>query len=128
MQRELEGRDVTLVAVVPGTPEQARRLRDERSLHWLLLCDPSWETHRRLGLRRASVRETWLAPAVWRSYLRLALHGRLPRRPEQDVRLLGADLVLGRDGVVCFEHRGRHPADYASPRALAAAVAQAGMR
>jgi hypothetical protein len=88
VQRELEGQDVRLVAVVPGTQEQARRLRDARLLRWLLLCDPTWETHRRLGLRRASVRETWLALAVWRSYLRLALRGRRPRRPEQDVRWL----------------------------------------
>jgi AhpC/TSA antioxidant enzyme len=122
VQRELEGRDVRLVAVVPGTPEQARRLRDARSLRWLLLCDPSFETHRRLGLRRASARETWLASAVWRSYLRLALRGRLPRRPEQDVRWLGADFVLDRDGGVRFEQRSRHPADYASPGAIVVAV------
>jgi hypothetical protein len=77
------------------------------------------------GCAAASARESWLSRAVWPSYLRLALHGRPPRRREQDVRWLGADFVLGRDGAG-FEHRSRHGADYASPRAIAAAVAAAG--
>ena len=127
MRRALAGRDAELVVVLPGHPPQARRLRDELGLgETLLLCDPTWATHRAFGLERAGFRAVWLSPSTWWSYARLVARGRRTRLPAQDVRQLGGDVVLDRTGVIAWAYAGRSPADYPSPAEVVRAAEAAG--
>lgn len=102
-------------------------MRDELGLgETLLLCDPTWATHRAFGLERAGFRAVWLSPPTWWSYARLVARGRRTRLPAQDLYQLGGDVVIDRGGTVVWVHAGRGPADYPSPAAIVHAVEAAG--
>lgn len=104
---------VALVAVVPGHPGDAGRLRDELGLACAVVCDPEWTVHQALGLSRGGVREVWLSPSLWYQYARLTVRGRLPRLPKQDAYPLGGVVVLADDGLVVWRHASRTAGDYA---------------
>jgi hypothetical protein len=105
-----ERSDVSVLAVMPGTPVDLRRLRRERGLRLRLVADPTWSLHGALGLRRGRWHEIWLSPPTLLAYLRLLGRRRL-RRPAQDVLPLGGDVVLDPRGLVTWVYRSRHPAD-----------------
>ncbi|HVC86043.1 MAG TPA: AhpC/TSA family protein [Gaiellaceae bacterium] len=123
MQRALQQFDsVSLVAIVPGHPEEARHLRDNLDLTCLVVCDPEWTVHHALSLARGGVREVWLSPSLWRQYARLMFRGRLPRLPKQDAYPLGGVVVLTQDGSVVWRHASRTAGDYAAIEEIIAAV------
>jgi hypothetical protein len=111
-------RDITMLAVTPGTPEALRRLRAERGLTVRLLADPSWSLYRALGFARGRWRDIWLSPRTIAAYLRLLGRGRRPRLPAQDVFQLGGDVVTDARGQVTWIYRSRHPADRPSIDAI----------
>ncbi len=123
MQRALQQLDsAALVAVVPGHPDEARKLRDALGLTCLVVCDPEWTVHRALGLARGGVREVWLSPSLWLLYARLLFRGHLPRLPRQDAYPLGGVVVLTEDGSVVWRHASRSAGDYAPIAEIVAAV------
>ena len=126
MQRAVEPfNSVSLIAVVPGHPDEVRQLRDGLDLTCAVVCDPQWTVHRALGLARGGVREVWLSPSLWRQYGRLLLRGQIPRLPRQDAYPLGGVVVLTEDGSIVWRHASRTAGDYApTDEIVAAALAE----
>ncbi len=123
MQRALQQVDsASLVAVVPGHPDETCALRDALGLTCLVVCDPEWSVHRALGLARGGVREVWLSPSLWLQYARLLFRGHLPRLPRQDVYPLGGVVVLTAAGSVVWRHASRTAGDYAPIAEIVAAA------
>lgn len=123
MQRALQQLDsASLVAVVPGYPDETRKLRDALGLSCLVVCDPEWTAHGALGLARGGVRQVWLSPSLWLQYARLLFRGRLPRLPRQDAYPLGGVVVLAEDGAVVWRHASRSAGDYAPIAEIVAAA------
>ncbi len=117
---------VEVVAILPGEPALLRELRDRIGLRVRLLADPSWETYDAYGFRRGSVREVWLSPDTWAAYARLVSRGRRPRRPRQDPRRLGGDVIVDPEGRLAWVYRSRNPADRPSTAELLRQIASAG--
>jgi hypothetical protein len=102
---------VELAAILPGEPAELRRLREELDLRVPLLADPAWKAHDAYGFRRGSLADAWLSPETWAAYARLVRRGARPRRPRQDPRRLGGDVVVDPQGRVAWTYRSRSPAD-----------------
>jgi hypothetical protein len=89
-----------------------------RAIGWRgeVLADPQRRLYSRLGVGRAPLWRVY-TPATLATYARAALGRagrrparRLPRRPQEDTRQLGADAVLV-DGIVRVLWRPRSPDD-----------------
>lgn len=72
-----------------------------------LLRDPARTAYRLWGLRRASFPRVWLDPAVWRQYAHLLGEGERLRGMGADVRQLGGDFVVDRDGRILYSRPQR---------------------
>jgi hypothetical protein len=65
------------------------------------VADTDRTLYQLLGAERGSNRQVWSAGTI-RMYPRLIRSGRRLRRPTEDIRQLGADAVVGRDGDLRF--------------------------
>ncbi len=125
--------DVGLV-LVGFSPDHDRLAVIARAMWWrgAVLTDPQRELYSRLGIGRAPLWRVY-RPATLATYARAALGRtrhqpvrRLPRRPDEDTRQLGADAVLV-DGVVRVLWRPRSPDDRPpAGEVVAAAVSASG--
>ena len=91
------------------------------------LCDPDRAAYTTFGLLHGTRESVWSWDTAG-AYLRGLARGQLPRRPEGDVRQLGGDVVLDRDGRVVYLYRGTTPADRPPVADVIAALRQAAGR
>lgn len=124
VQETLAGMPVVeVVAVMPGSIELLALVKVELGLTIPLLSDPAWELHGQYKMRRGTRREVYLSVSTWKAYAQLFRHWRI-RKPSEDIFRLGGAAVVDAAGTLAYLHRGRNPADYADPRALAEALAK----
>ena len=89
--------DAVVAVVTFAPPERLAAYRAHLRVPFAVLADPDRTLYRLLGAERGSRRQVWSVGTL-RLYGRLLRDGRRLRRPTEDVRQLGADAVVGRDG------------------------------
>ncbi len=118
----------TCVAVVSFAPaEDLAAYRDHLALPFPVLSDPDRALYRRLGLRRARLRDVFNA-GTRSMYKDLMAKGRQVRRPVHDIRQLGGDFVFDADGRLVAEFRPPSPDARPTVDDLLAAVTSARTR
>ncbi|MEO6123738.1 MAG: AhpC/TSA family protein [Ilumatobacteraceae bacterium] len=93
--------DATVAVVTFATPERLRAYRDHLAVPFSILADVDRVLYNLVGAERGTNRQIWSLGTI-RLYARLLIKGRRPTRPTEDIHQLGADLVVGRDGIVRF--------------------------
>jgi len=66
-----------------------------------ILADVDRKLYQLLGAERGTNRQIWSLGSL-RMYARLLRQGRRLQRPTEDIHQLGADAVVGRDGVLRY--------------------------
>jgi peroxiredoxin len=93
--------DAAIAVVTFASPERLAAYRHHLHLPFDVLADTERTLYRLLGAERGSRRQVWSAGTI-RLYARLIRAGRRLRRPTEDIRQLGADAVIGRNGTLRF--------------------------
>lgn len=118
---ELAAAGGRLVVVTPQDATRAVAWHDDLGLGGArVLADPERRLSRALGARRRG--PLWvLRPRVVAAALRALLAGEsFGRTRGDDTLLLGADVVIDRDGRIAFAHLAADPADRTEPAKLVA--------
>jgi hypothetical protein len=118
--------DLGGAAVALVTFTRQRNLRGYRSrlgLPFPVLADEDRSVYRAYGFGRASLLRVW-SPSVLAEYGRLLRAGRRLRRPTEDTRQLGGDVVVGPDGRIAYLRRSSGPDDRPPVDELVEAVAR----
>ena len=89
--------DARIAIVTFSTPERLAAYRQHLRLTFDIVADTDRTLYRLLGAERGSTRQVWSAGTI-RMYARLIRAGRRLRRPTEDIRQLGADAVISRNG------------------------------
>lgn len=89
--------DARIAVVTFAKPERLAAYREHLGLPFDVVADVDRTTYHLFGAERGSNRQVWSAGTL-RMYARLLRAGRRLRRPTEDIRQLGADAVIGRDG------------------------------
>ena len=74
---------------------------------WPLLIDTDREAYRAWGLRRASFRQLWMDPNLYRQYTRLLRGGERIRGSGSDTRQLGGDFIVDSHGRIAYSRPQR---------------------
>ncbi len=112
------------VAVVTFAPTaDLAGYRAHLDLPFPVLSDPDRAEYRRFGFPRASYRAVYSRGTI-QMYRRLIRQGRTVKRPTQDTRQLGGDVVLDPEGLVAAVFRPRSPDDRPAIEILVDAVAE----
>ena len=93
--------DARIAVVTFATPERLAVYRQHLRLPFEVVADSERTLYRLLGAERGSNRQVW-SPGTVRMYARLVRSGRRLRRPTEDIRQLGADAVVGRNGTLRY--------------------------
>jgi peroxiredoxin len=99
---DLDTDDATVDLVVVTFTDQVERLAAHRrhlGLTTPVVADPDRLLYRSIGADRGRLRDVW-SPGTISSYATLIRRGRRLRRPTEDTRQLGADLVVDRSGTI----------------------------
>jgi hypothetical protein len=116
--------DLSVAVIGFGTPEDHAAYHRHLQLPFPLLSDPDRELYRRFGFGVASLRAIYGAGTL-RLYARLLRRGRRLRRPRQDTRQLGGDVVIDPLGRLVAVFRPASPDDRPTLDQLARALQQA---
>jgi peroxiredoxin len=113
------------VAVITFTePQQLSRYVEHLGVPFPVVTDVDRELYRALGIVRGSRRAVWSLGTL-RQYARLLRSGRRLQRTTDDIRQLGADLVVGADGRIVKVFRPPTPDARPGVDELAAALREA---
>lgn len=93
--------DARVAVVTFTTPDRLAAYRAHLQLPFDVVADTDLTLYRLLGVERGTSRQVWSVGTL-RMYARLLRAGRRLHRPTEDVRQLGADVVLGRDGTLRY--------------------------
>ncbi|MGD9794358.1 MAG: redoxin domain-containing protein [Acidimicrobiia bacterium] len=93
--------DARIVVVSFAPVERVAAYRDHIGVPFTYVSDTERALYQTLGAVRGSVRQIWNMGTL-RMYAHLLKKGRRIRRPTEDIYQLGADVVVGRDGVIRF--------------------------
>ncbi len=93
--------DARIATVTFATPERLAAYREHLRLTFDVVADTDRRLYRLLGAERGSRRQVWSAGTI-RMYARLLRAGRRLHRPTEDIRQLGADAVIGRNGTLRY--------------------------
>ncbi len=115
---------VTVAAVTFAEPERLAAHRAHLDLPFPVLADTERTLYRRFGFGRGSLRRIWGFGTLV-TYARLLGQGRQLRRPTEDTRQLGGDVVIGPDGTLAAVFRPRSPDTRPTVEELIDAVAAA---
>lgn len=94
-------RDSTIVIVTFAAPDRLAAYRDHLAIPFTIVTDIERRLYRLLGAERGSNRQIWSLGTL-RMYAGLLLRGRHLSKPTEDIHQLGADAVVGRDGLLRF--------------------------
>ena len=89
--------DARIAVVTFATPERLAAYREHLHLPFDVVADTDRTLYQLLGAERGTNRQVW-SPGTIRMYAQLIRRGRRLRRPTEDIRQLGADAVVGRNG------------------------------
>ena len=89
--------DATVAVVAFAAPDRLAAYRRHLAAPFSFVSDPDRTLYRLLGAERGTRRQVWSAGTL-RLYAQLLRDGRRLQRPTEDIRQLGADAVVGRDG------------------------------
>ena len=93
--------DAEVVVVTFADPARLAAHRDHLGVPFRFVADTDLTLYRLVGAERGDRRQVWSIGTL-RLYGRLIRNGRRLRRPTEDIRQLGADLVVGRDGRIRY--------------------------
>lgn len=93
--------DATIAVVTFAAPERLAAYRQHLNLPFPILADTERTLYRLLGAERGTNRQVWSLGTL-RMYARLLRQGRHLRRPTEDIHQLGADAIVGRNGVLRY--------------------------
>lgn len=115
------GGEVAAVSFSP--PERVAAFLKPHPLPFPALADPEMTAYRAFQLGRTSWREI-ANPLVMGRFLKMMVHGWLPRTPGQgdDIFQLGGDFILDRDLRVRYAHASAEPTDRPTGPELVEAV------
>ena len=97
-----------MVAVSFEPRDQLFQLARQLRLPFPLLSDPERDVYRAYGLQRGRLSQL-LSPGTVLAYVKLLAGGRIYHFRWSDLRQLGGDFVIDRQGIVRFEHRSAAP-------------------
>ena len=93
--------DAAIAVVSFAPPSSLANYRRYLELPFDVVADPNRVLYRLLGAERATLRQAWSVGTI-RLYVRLIRAGRRLRWPTEDILQLGADAVIGPDGVIRY--------------------------
>jgi hypothetical protein len=102
--------------------ERIAAYRRHLALDTPVVADPERRLYQAIGAGRGGLRQVW-SPGTIAAYARLIRRGRRLRRPAEDTRQLGADVVVDRTGTVRRVWLPSGPDRRPSPDEIAATVA-----
>ena len=108
--QEFSGLGSEVVAITFVATERLRGYLESSRWPFRVLADPELTAYRAFGLERAAWSQLF-RPRVIARYLQLMIRGRVPHIAREDVRQLGGDFVLDREGRVVYAFRSEDPAD-----------------
>lgn len=100
--------DARVAVVTFAPPERLDAYRRHLDVPLAVLADPARMLYRALGVERGRRRDVWSLGTL-RLYARLLRAGRRLQRPTEDVRQLGADVVVDREGRIRYLARPGSP-------------------
>lgn len=100
--------DARIAVITFAGPDRLAAYRRYLELPFDVVADPQRTLYERLGVERGTHRQVW-SPGTLRMYARLVRGGRRLQRPTEDLRQLGADVVVGGDGVIRYLARPPSP-------------------
>ena len=89
--------DARIAIVTFATPDRLAAYRHHLHLTFDIVADTDRTLYRLLSAERGNIRQVWAAGTI-RMYARLIRAGPQLRRPTEDIRQLGADAVISRNG------------------------------
>ena len=101
-----------IIVVVQARPEILKAFLERNPQPVQLISDPDRNLYRQFGLERVSW-WTFFRPKVIVGYLKAWRHGQRIRKPYpgEDVRQLGGDFLLTRDGQILYSYRNPDPTE-----------------
>lgn len=93
--------DAAVAVVTFASPDRLSAHRHHLGVTFDVVADTDRTLYELLGVERGTQRQVWSAGTL-RMYARLLRAGRRLRRPTEDIRQLGADAVIGRDGTLRY--------------------------
>jgi peroxiredoxin len=110
-----------VLVVTMASPLQLADFTRELGLPFLIVADADRKGYEAFTLGRTNLRSFARVGVIWH-FLRLILHGWLPKKPtaNSDIWQLGGDFVLDRQARLVFAHPSQDAADRPTPPALLA--------
>ena len=93
--------DARIAVVTFAAPERLAAYRDHLNVPFSIVADVDRTLYRLLGAERGTNRQVWSLGTI-RMYARLLRKGRRLKRATEDIHQLGADAVVGRNGVLRY--------------------------
>jgi AhpC/TSA antioxidant enzyme len=93
--------DARIAVVTFASAERLAAYRAHLRLPFDVVADTDRTLYRLLGAERGSSRQVWSLGTI-RMYAHLIRAGRRLGGPTEDIRQLGADAVIGRDGILRY--------------------------
>ncbi|MEP7134025.1 MAG: peroxiredoxin-like family protein [Chloroflexota bacterium] len=114
---DFKAKNLNLVIITQGTPEEAKVFCAERAPGVMCLADPERKAYQAYGLERANVWQSFLSLNVWRSNRRLKLekgwNTDLPPKGQDALQMAGT-FVIAPDGLVRLPYYYDDIADHPS--------------
>lgn len=114
---DFKNKNLSLVIVTQGTPEEAKAFCEQRAPGVLCLADPERKAYAAYGLERANLWQSFLSFNVWRSNRRLKReHGWNTELPPtgQDAMQMAGTFVIAPDGRIRLPYYYDDIADHPS--------------
>lgn len=113
----MHSRNLSLVIVTQGTPDEAKAFCEQRAPGVLCLADPERKAYEAYGLERANVWQSFLSLNVWRSNRRLkrerGWNTELPPKGQDAMQMAGT-FVIAPDGKIRLPYYYDDIADHPS--------------
>ncbi len=107
---EIQAKGAEVVAISFEPRDRLFQLTRQLQLPFTILSNPERDVYGAYGLVRGSWLRIFSPGTIW-IYLKHFARGRRYHHAASGWRQLGGDFVLGEDGTVLYEHRGRTPSD-----------------
>lgn len=107
---EIQALDAVVLCVSFEPRDRLFQLSRQLQLPFALLSDPEMDVYRAYGLQRGYLRQVFSFGTVL-AYAKLLVQGRLYHFRRSDLRQLGGDFIIDREGVIRYEYRSAAPHD-----------------
>lgn len=107
-------KDLNIVFVTLGTPEQTEAFRTKMQSPHRFICDPDKTLYRHFEIPRGGLTQM-MSPQVFVRAIGATLQGHRNGRSDADPLQLPGVFVIGTDGVVTWQYRSKNASDNAPP-------------